>query len=426
MLTKSRKRRSLLESSLGETGKDSNVNQVDVDFDRYVHEHDLQFENDLRHICWRSRISKDLTMKILQNHRAKQERKSKIRHASESTVNSDENIVNGLAQIILIEEEDSDEKAESCDSHDDTVSIESQQPRDREWSQKMAMIAGNKSGDRGQGIKDWALDDAGSTVLPTVPSAPPTAEKEALALMQQRHARQMDAVLMKMLDMLHEEFRDARDRRGSERHVREQVLRDLRQEEARFHTRQAERVEEEKRIRNEILRSEKDRREEVKRTREQARKEAEAEFARLRERQHEEEMIRAEALKAAEESILQRKERDGALRMEIARAAEEEVARHRQEGTRREAERRAEEARIKADALRAAEEQLMAKRKAEEQRKAEYAKIREEIRQETFEAQKVAEAKRAVYEHKISQEAAEEALAGTAKTNTVGHRFEDS
>jgi len=195
LLTKSQKRRTRLDSSLSKTGKDSNVNQIDVDFDRYAQERNLQFENDLKDLCWRSKIPKNLTIKTIQNHQAKQERKSKIRHASGSTVDSDENIANDLAQIMLIEEADSDENAESCDSHDDTVSMDWQQLGDPELSHKLAMVAIKQARDEGQSRKEWALDDVRSTVPPTVLSTPPATDMEPFAQIHRGHARNINALL---------------------------------------------------------------------------------------------------------------------------------------------------------------------------------------------------------------------------------------
>jgi len=170
----------------------------------------------------------------------------------------------------------------------------------------------------------------------------------------------------------------------------------LREEEARFRTRQVEQVEADKRIQNEILQSEEDRREEEKFTRQQIRKNVETEFARLHERKHEEDVIRAEALKAAEELILQQKKHDEELRLEVAIATEVRVL-----------------------AEKKAEAEWKAEQEAE--RKVEYAKIREEILA-YLKAPAIAEAKQADYEHKIRQEAAEEAVGGTAKTDTLGQR----
>lgn len=300
-----------------------------------IRDYNSVFEDELREICRLQNVPEEVFFSIIAEHGVSQRRKAKNRRHVEVSKPEAFDLIAQLARIKITghrlahvsdesthnsdtdsdqsthkhEHEHEDTQNDRQDHHhqpispvptapspngtsaseeDDASTIDMGRPsqaRVRDRRTRMTVAVVNDSTDKEDVItpKTKILGRRRRSTPPHVPFVTPgesQAENKALAIMQRDDtSRQRDVIMLKTLEILQDGLWFARDQRESSSQVTHaQVLKDLKDQEALLNARTNQRLEEVKRIRQEILESEKERQEELLRIREQVRREVEAEY----------------------------------------------------------------------------------------------------------------------------------------------------
>lgn len=285
----------------------------------------LDFEHDVYQMCRQANVPVDIVTKIVAEHQLSQLRKARNRQRSESSNDTNFDLITQLARITITapsskRDEDTAHSSDVIgsessvsDVHDDSARKESlRSSRDQSSSsseesstseaEDSSTIDMDRPQYRGRRTRmDITTIDEDHTVDPrrvnpktsankrhhpppqvpvssNFPSTTSRIEEQALSRIQRDNTRHQDLLLLKTLEILQDSLWLSQDQRGSGYLTHAQVLKDWKEQENLFVAREAQRVEETKRIKQEALESEKFSPQDVQWIREQVRKEIEAKY----------------------------------------------------------------------------------------------------------------------------------------------------